>query len=97
VFKYIYRSIMHLLENGISIPSSYTSYIAPLSSAKLHAEVTALQTTSRFETPYVVLFNAIHQTAEPQATWTFEHPLRHSKTNALLGNYLNCSSFNAEH
>ncbi|KAI8051494.1 protein arginine N-methyltransferase 5 [Syncephalis plumigaleata] len=72
-----------LKEDGISIPSSYTSYIAPLSSAKLHAEVTALQTTARFETPYVVLFSAVHQTAEPQATWTFEHPLRDPKTNTL--------------
>ena len=28
-----------LKESGISIPSSYTSYIAPISSSKLHHEV----------------------------------------------------------
>ncbi|RKP27969.1 protein arginine N-methyltransferase 5 [Syncephalis pseudoplumigaleata] len=73
-----------LKEDGISIPASYTSFIAPLSSAKLHAEVAALPSPSRHETPYVVLFSAVHQMAEPQAIWTFEHPLRSSKTHALI-------------
>ncbi len=32
-------AICFLLADGISIPTSYTSYLAPLSSARLHSEV----------------------------------------------------------
>ncbi|KAI9596478.1 PRMT5 arginine-N-methyltransferase-domain-containing protein [Syncephalis fuscata] len=73
-----------LKADGISIPESYTSYIAPLSSAKLHKEVASLKSKTQYETPYVVLFSAVHQAAEPQATWTFDHPLKDPKTQQII-------------
>lgn len=54
--------------DGISIPASYTSFLAPISSSKLHADVTlpSLTATSHLggihpaERPYVVMFSASH-------------------------------------
>ncbi|SNX82435.1 related to protein arginine N-methyltransferase [Melanopsichium pennsylvanicum] len=78
-----------LKPNGISIPSSYTAFLSPLSSSKLHTEVlngsnaalsTAVQKSS--ETPYVVLFQNVallaarggrHNVEQVQESWTFEH------------------------
>ncbi|SCZ98227.1 BZ3500_MvSof-1268-A1-R1_Chr3-2g06233 [Microbotryum saponariae] len=57
------------IADGISIPSSYTSYLAPITTSKLHAEVTRpvpLGTSSTSadykpaESPYVVMFSAFH-------------------------------------
>jgi protein arginine N-methyltransferase 5 len=62
--------------DGISIPSSYTTYIAPLSSAKLCNEVTAYKDLEHSETPYVVMFQQVSQIAEPKDIWTFHHPNR---------------------
>ncbi|PWN52296.1 PRMT5-domain-containing protein [Violaceomyces palustris] len=78
-----------LKPDGFSIPASYSSYLAPLSSAKLHSEVMsgtasssekALQKSS--ETPYVVLFQSVnllsaqggrHNWEKIQESWSFEH------------------------
>ncbi|KAJ1034245.1 hypothetical protein NDA18_001109 [Ustilago nuda] len=78
-----------LKPNGISIPSSYTAFLSPLSSSKLHTEVlngsnaalgSAVQKSS--ETPYVVLFQNVALLAarggrlnseQVQESWTFEH------------------------
>lgn len=78
-----------LKPNGISIPSSYTAFLSPLSSSKLHTEVlngsnaaltSAVQKAS--ETPYVVLFQNVallaarggrHNSEQVQESWTFEH------------------------
>ncbi|CDU24585.1 related to protein arginine N-methyltransferase [Sporisorium scitamineum] len=78
-----------LKPNGISIPSSYTAFLSPLSSSKLHTEVlngsnvalpSAVQKAS--ETPYVVLFQNVALLAarggrlnweQVQESWTFEH------------------------
>lgn len=78
-----------LKPNGISIPSSYTAFLSPLSSAKLHTEVlngsnaalaSAVQKAA--ETPYVVLFQNVALLAarggrlnseQVQESWTFEH------------------------
>lgn len=75
--------------NGISIPSSYTAFLSPLSSSKLHTEVlngsnaalaSAVQKSA--ETPYVVLFQNVALLAarggrlnaeQVQESWTFEH------------------------
>jgi hypothetical protein len=78
------------LADGISIPSSYTSFVAPLSSAKLYSEVAAFGQASRFETPYVVLFSAVHELTPAQPAWTFQHPLRDAATNNIVRRY--CSS-----
>jgi protein arginine N-methyltransferase 5 len=73
---------------GISIPSSYTAYLAPLSSSKLYNEVHASRADKAAETPYVVMFQAVNilsgdgggeagRCGPPvQACWEFEHPRR---------------------
>jgi len=76
------------LANGISIPSSYTAYLAPLSSSKLYNEVHAGKDDKASETPYVVMFQAVNilsgqgggnggRCGTPiQECWEFEHPRR---------------------
>lgn len=76
------------LANGISIPSSYTAYLAPLSSSKLYNEVHAGRDDKASETPYVVMFQAVNILsgqgdddggrcgAQIQECWEFEHPRR---------------------
>lgn len=50
-----------LSANGISIPSSYTAHLAPLSSSRLYNEVAASQNVLQgSETPYVVMFQAVN-------------------------------------
>ena len=72
--------------DGISIPASYTAYIAPLSSSKLYNETRASKDSKSSETPYVVMLHAINilsdngsgisGTCGPrvQECWEFEHP-----------------------
>ncbi|KAG0235956.1 hypothetical protein BGW42_004411 [Actinomortierella wolfii] len=59
---------------GISIPANYTAFVAPLSSNKLHNNVAAFKDPTRFESSYVVKFQAISLLAEPKPIWTFNHP-----------------------
>lgn len=74
------RSTFHFgAEDGVSIPCSYTSYLAPLSSSKLYNEVRGCRERDKdpechFETPYVVRLHNFHQLAEPKACFTFKHP-----------------------
>ncbi|KAK9721196.1 hypothetical protein K7432_003590 [Basidiobolus ranarum] len=63
-----------LKPDGISIPQSYTAYISPLSSAKLHKEACNYKDRKNLETPYVVMFKAVHEFAAPQKVWDFTHP-----------------------
>ncbi|CAG8462718.1 31176_t:CDS:10 [Gigaspora margarita] len=65
-----------LKSDGISIPTSYTAFISPISSSKLHNEVAAYKDLAHFETPYVVMFQAASELAKPCQIWTFEHPNR---------------------
>ncbi|TPX71519.1 hypothetical protein SpCBS45565_g01044 [Spizellomyces sp. 'palustris'] len=65
-----------LKENGISIPSSYTAFVSPLSSTKLYHEVSSYGDNAHLETPYVVKFRAAHELAAPLPVWSFEHPHR---------------------
>lgn len=70
---------LSLPDDGVSIPSSYTSYLAPLSSSKLYNEVRGCRERDKdpechFETPYVVRLHNFHQLAEPKACFTFTHP-----------------------
>lgn len=68
-----------LKEDGISIPSSYTSYLAPLHSSKLWNEAKMCAEMgkpldSQFETPYVVRLHNYCLISEPQPLFTFHHP-----------------------
>jgi protein arginine N-methyltransferase 5 len=77
-----------LLANGISIPSLYSAYMAPLSSSKLYNEVRAGKDEKASETPYVVMFQAVNILSgqgddengrcgqQIQECWEFEHPRR---------------------
>lgn len=74
------------LADGISIPSSYTAHLAPLSSAKLYNEARAGRDAKSLETPYVVMFQAVNILSgddnsflgrcgpQIQECWEFEHP-----------------------
>ena len=74
------------LAAGVCIPSSYTSFLAPVSSAKLHLEVSVLKDKEKayplanFETPYVVQLHNSNILAEPQACFNFEHPNKGNMT-----------------
>ncbi|KAF9437106.1 hypothetical protein BGZ76_001979 [Entomortierella beljakovae] len=65
-----------LKPDGISIPANYTTFVAPMSSNKLHADVTAYKDLVHFETSFVVMFKAISLLAQPKPLWVFEHPNR---------------------
>ena len=73
-------------EDGISIPASYTAFLAPISSSKLFNEARASKDDKSLETPYVVMFQSINILSglgggisgacgpRIQACWEFEHP-----------------------
>ena len=61
-------------KGGISIPANYTSFVAPLSSAKLFHEVIQYDDLEHVETPYVVKFHNVFSIAPAKPTWTFDHP-----------------------
>ena len=68
-----------LKEGGISIPSSYTSYVVPTSSARLHADLPlnleqGKHRDSPYDTGYVVYQKNHNRLAEPQPCFTFCHP-----------------------
>ncbi|KAH6908994.1 shk1 kinase-binding protein 1 [Coprinopsis sp. MPI-PUGE-AT-0042] len=75
-----------LKDGGISIPSSYTAHLAPLSSSKLYNEARTGNSEKNLETPYVVMFQAVNILSgtkssadgrcgpQVQECWEFEHP-----------------------
>ncbi|KAJ9601448.1 hypothetical protein L9F63_000396, partial [Diploptera punctata] len=68
-----------LKDDGISIPSSYTSYMCPVQSSKLYSEVRLCKEKDKhalnhFETPYVVHLQNRFQLAPTQPLFTFHHP-----------------------
>lgn len=66
-----------LKESGVSIPSSYTSFLAPISSTKLHNEVKEFGNLQRdMETSYVVKIHRGKLVSPPQPLFTFRHPNR---------------------
>jgi protein arginine N-methyltransferase 5 len=72
--------VQHVLnpKDGISIPSSYSSHIAPIIAPKLHAEIAnrALKDDTAPETPYVVMLHAVDQLSTSiEFLWDFHHPL----------------------
>ena len=73
----------HLLkEDGISIPASYTSYLAPISSSRLHAytggqapfQIPDIGNRKYYETTYVVYMKSVYKLDDEQPCFTFKHP-----------------------
>ncbi|XP_049602322.1 protein arginine N-methyltransferase 5 [Syngnathus scovelli] len=88
-----------LKDDGVSIPCSYTSYLAPLSSSKLYNEVRGCRERdkdpeSHFEMPYVVRLHNFHQLSDPKACFTFTHPTTDMNNNRYqcLKFSVNCNS-----
>ncbi|KAJ7227136.1 PRMT5-domain-containing protein [Mycena pura] len=81
-------AVRFLKPDGLSIPSSYTAHLAPLSSSKLFNEARAGKDEKCLETPYVVMFRAVNLLSgdgggtngrcgpQVQECWEFEHPRR---------------------
>lgn len=89
VFVLLRRVILKIFSaDGISIPSSYSAHLAPLSSSKLYNEARAAKDLKSMETPYVVMFQAVNILSgegggfsgkcgpKIQECWDFEHPRR---------------------
>ncbi|KAL6578609.1 Protein arginine N-methyltransferase 5 [Orobanche minor] len=63
-----------LKEDGISIPSSYTSFIQPVTACKLYNDIKSHKDLVHFETPYVVKLHRVARLAHTQPVFTFNHP-----------------------
>lgn len=87
-YKHTNSKCVCSIAGGISIPSSYTAHLAPLSSSKLYNEARAGKDVKSLETPYVVMFQAVNILSgegggprgkcgsQVQECWEFEHPRR---------------------
>ncbi|KAA0200429.1 Protein arginine N-methyltransferase, partial [Fasciolopsis buskii] len=71
----------HLKDDGISIPCSYTSYLAPIQSLQFFNETKRTRDPSGLsrcstsqETPYVVRLRNCQVLCKPQKVFTFVHP-----------------------
>ncbi|XP_021276626.1 protein arginine N-methyltransferase 1.5 [Herrania umbratica] len=63
-----------LKQDGISIPSSYTSFIQPITASKLYNDVKSHKDIVHFETAYVVKMHSIAKLAPSKPVFTFNHP-----------------------
>uniref|UniRef100_A0A7N0U6W9 Protein arginine N-methyltransferase n=1 Tax=Kalanchoe fedtschenkoi TaxID=63787 RepID=A0A7N0U6W9_KALFE len=63
-----------LKDDGISIPSMYTSFIQPVTASKLYNDVKAHKDLLHFETAYVVKLHKVARLAPSQPVFTFTHP-----------------------
>ncbi|KAG5541168.1 hypothetical protein RHGRI_021132 [Rhododendron griersonianum] len=63
-----------LKADGISIPSSYTSFIQPVTASKLYNDVKSHKDLVHFETAYVVKLHRVARLAPSQPVFTFTHP-----------------------
>ncbi|KAL6544219.1 Protein arginine N-methyltransferase 5 [Orobanche gracilis] len=63
-----------LKEDGISIPSSYTSFIQPVTACKLYNDIKSHKDLVHFETPYVVKLHRVARLAHTQSVFKFNHP-----------------------
>ncbi|KAI8911591.1 PRMT5 arginine-N-methyltransferase-domain-containing protein [Gorgonomyces haynaldii] len=61
-------------QGGISIPCDYTTFISPISSAKLYMNTLDFGDLKHTETPYVVKFRQIRELSKTKPIWKFEHP-----------------------
>ena len=68
-----------LRDDGVSIPSSYTSYLQPITCSRLWAQIRGHHhnptiATKSLETPHVVNLHNYVPLAQPQPCFTFHHP-----------------------
>lgn len=63
-----------LKDDGVSIPYSYTSYVAPVATSKLWNDVKAMDDIKHLETIYVVDLYSVYYIDSPQACFSFQHP-----------------------
>lgn len=63
-----------LKQDGISIPSSYTSFIQPVTASKLYNDVKSHKDLQHFETAYVVKLHSVARLSPSQPVFTFTHP-----------------------
>lgn len=63
-----------LKPDGISIPSSYTSFIQPVTTSKLYNDVKLHKDLVHFETAYVVKLHRLAKLSPSQTVFTFTHP-----------------------
>ncbi|XP_022754394.1 protein arginine N-methyltransferase 1.5 [Durio zibethinus] len=63
-----------LKQDGISIPSSYTSFIQPITASKIYNDVKSHKDVVHFETAYVVKLHSIAKLAPSKSVFTFNHP-----------------------
>lgn len=72
----------YLKKDGISIPSSYTSYLSPIQSRKLYSEISAIKKNNdscNFQKPFVVQLNNVHTIALAKPLFTYFHPKKNLK------------------
>ena len=65
-----------LKADGVSIPQAYTSYLTPVTCAKLWNDAKAYGDLAHMETPYVVKLHRCSLISDPAEVFTFEHPNR---------------------
>ncbi|GMG99262.1 hypothetical protein Nepgr_001102 [Nepenthes gracilis] len=63
-----------LKPDGVSIPSSYTSFLQPITASKLYNDVKLHKDLVHFETAYVVKLHNVARLAPCQPVFTFTHP-----------------------
>ncbi|PSR91898.1 Protein arginine N-methyltransferase [Actinidia chinensis var. chinensis] len=63
-----------LKQDGVSIPTSYTSFIQPVTTSKLYNDVKSHKDLVHFETAYVVKLHRVARLAPSQPVFTFTHP-----------------------
>ncbi|PHT95895.1 Protein arginine N-methyltransferase 5 [Capsicum annuum] len=63
-----------LKEDGISIPSSYTSFFQPVTASRLYNDIKSHKDLLHFETAYVVKLHRVARLTSPQPVFTFNHP-----------------------
>eukprot|EP00252_Welwitschia_mirabilis_P023148 TRINITY_DN6476_c0_g1_i2.p1 TRINITY_DN6476_c0_g1~~TRINITY_DN6476_c0_g1_i2.p1 ORF type:complete len:665 (-),score=128.63 TRINITY_DN6476_c0_g1_i2:370-2364(-) len=68
-----------LKDDGISIPSSYTSFLEPITATKLYNDIKSHKDIAHFETAYVVKLHSIARLSSRHPVFTFVHPNRSSK------------------
>jgi protein arginine N-methyltransferase 5 len=66
---------------------SYTSFLAPISSSKLHQEVKAYNDVKHFETTFVVKMHQHKVLGDAQECWTFDHPNPQQVVGPLFSNF----------
>ncbi|XP_042468975.1 protein arginine N-methyltransferase 5-like [Zingiber officinale] len=70
-----------LKPDGISIPSSYTSFLQPVTATKLYNDVKSHKDLAHFETAYVVKLHRVARLAPTLPVFTFTHPEYSNKGN----------------